>query len=309
MSDIPRIVVIGSANRDLVVQAESIPMPGETVLGGTFSAVSGGKGANQAVAAARLGAKVSFVGCVGADPFGAALRDDMVRAGIDVTYLREVAQASTGVALIGVDAQGQNAILVAPGANSLVCAADIEGAREVIAGADTVLLQLEIPMESVAYAVALAASTSTRVILNPAPVRGTSPLTPELLGRVSVLTPNEHEAASLLGYASAGDIEMEQAARELLDFGVACVVITLGENGCLLATRERIWTIPAVRVSPIDTTAAGDCFTAALAVGLAEGLILDDAAKFACRAAALSVTRAGAQPSLPTRGEVVRFAI
>lgn len=298
----PRIVVIGSANMDLVVRCERIARPGESVLGGEFRAVPGGKGANQAVAASRLGAVVTFVGRVGQDANGerllAALRGDHV-----VTdYLKQDAAHATGVALIVVDARGQNAITVAPGANHQVSPDDVDAARDVIGAADAVIIPLEIPPETVAYAVSLAHSLGTRVILNPAPAPAV-PLPPDLLRHIDVLTPNEHEAASLLGLGFAEGQDRNALALRLRALGVANVVVTLGANGCLLATESGVQHVAAYPVTPIDTTAAGDCFTGALAVALAEGKPLADAARFATRAAALSVTRAGAQPSLPTRAE------
>lgn len=304
MADGPRLVVIGSANRDLVVRTERIPRPGETVLGGAFVMVPGGKGANQAVAAARLGARVQFVGRVGQDAFGDALLAGMTAAGIETQHALRDAEQPTGVALIGVDTEGQNAIIVAPGANHCVSVEDIDAARESIAAAEAVVIQLEIPQETVAHAVAVARSVGTRVLLNPAPVRHTNPLPDALLCQVDVLTPNEHEAASLLGRESAEGQDWEEVAVSLRAKGVNTVVITLGAEGCLLASAEGMQSVPALPVTPVDTTAAGDCFTGALAVALAEGQSLEAAAVFATRAAALSVTRLGAQPSLPTRAEV-----
>lgn len=300
----PRVVVVGSANMDLVVRVEHIPAPGETVLGGQFLTVPGGKGANQAVATARLGGRVCFVGCVGRDPFGDGLLASLRADSIDTTYTRRDADYPSGVALIGVDAQGQNAITVAPGANHRLTPSDVEAALPAIETAHCVIIQLEIPLETVAHAIALAHRSGVRVILNPAPVRHTHPLPTALLSEVDVLIPNEHEAANLLGYASSEGLEMEALARQLLALGPKQIVITLGGEGCLLASANGIQRLPAVPVVPVDTTAAGDCFTGALAVGLAEGHDLEFAALFACRAAALSVTRSGAQPSLPTRDEL-----
>ncbi len=307
MTAAPRIVVIGSANMDLVVRVEHIPAPGETVLGGAFVTVPGGKGANQAVVAARLGAQVEFVGRVGADVFGDALLAALSEAGVDTRLIARDPDQPSGVALIGVDAQGQNAIIVAPGANGQVGPADIDAARESIAAAQAVVIQLEIPRETVAYAVGAAKAAGTQVILNPAPVRHTHPLPGPLLRQVDLLTPNEHEAANLLGLESPEGLTWEEVAAELRARGVGTVVITLGAEGCLLASEEGLRRLPALPVTPVDTTAAVDCFTGALAVALAEGGSLDAAAQFATRAAALSVTRLGAQPSLPTRAEVDSF--
>jgi ribokinase len=300
----PKLVVVGSANRDLVVKTERIPAPGETVIGGAFVTAPGGKGGNQAVAAARLGAEVWFVGRVGRDIFGDALADEMIAAGIHVDFLRRDDIEPTGVALIGVDARGENAIIVAPGANHRLGRNDILAALPAIAQAYSLIVQLEIPLETVEAAIDAAIAAGTKVILNPAPVNHANPLTDSLLAKIDVLTPNEHEAAQLLGYASPNDLDWETAAQRLRAKGIGAVVITLGEAGCVLADAIGTRRIPSVPVHAIDTTAAGDCFTGALAVGLAEGLSLDDAARFASRAAALSVSRLGAQPSLPTRSEV-----
>lgn len=300
----PRIVVIGSANMDLVVRCERIASPGETVLGGEFVTASGGKGANQAVAAARLGAEVVFVGRVGGDAFGEQLLAALANDGILTDHLKRDTHYPTGVALICVDAQGQNAITVAPGANHQVSTDDVLAAREVIAVADAVILQLEIPMETVSFAVGLARSLQTRVILNPAPISLTKPLSVDLLRQVDVLIPNAHEAANLLDYPTHEGRDMNAIARALYERSQAHVVVTLGADGCLLATETGCQHIAALQVTPVDTTAAGDCFTGALAVALCEGRSLTEAVGFATRAAALSVTRFGAQPSLPTRAEL-----
>jgi ribokinase len=300
----PKLVVAGSANRDLVVKTERIPAPGETVIGGAFVAAAGGKGGNQAVAAARLGAEVWFVGRVGQDAFGDALADEMEAAGIHIDFLSRDDAEPTGVALIGVDARGENAIIVAPGANHRLGRDDIVAALPAIAQAYAVIIQLEIPMEAVEAAIDMAAAAGTKVILNPAPVNQATPFPDSLLAKVDFLTPNEREAAQLLGYASPEGLDWETTAQRLRAKGIGAVVITVGEAGCVLADDIGTRRLPAFPVHAIDTTAAGDCFTGALATGLAEGLSLDDAACFACRAAALSVSRMGAQPSLPTRDEV-----
>lgn len=304
MGESPRIVVIGSANMDLVVRAERIPSPGETVLGGDFMMAPGGKGANQAVAAARLGAHVTFVGRVGADAFGDALNAALTADGIDTTFLRRDKASASGVALIGVDAKGQNAIMVAPGANYTICPEDIDAARDNIAAAYAVVVQLEIPRAAVAHAIAVAKAAGTRVLLNPAPIRHVNPLPEELLRQVDILTPNEHETANLLGRSEPDGLDWEAAAQQLRGRGIEDVIITLGSHGCLIASAAGLEMLPAERVAPVDTTAAGDCFSGALAVALAEGRTLRDAARFAARAAAISVTRMGAQTSLPTRAEV-----
>lgn len=300
----PRLVVIGSANMDLVVRSAHIAAPGETVLGEAFRQIPGGKGANQAVAAARLGAAVTFVGRVGNDLFGAALRAGLQQDDIDTTYLQTDPTEPTGVALIGVDARGQNAITVASGANYRVSARDVDQAFSAISQASALLLQLEIPRETVLYAAKQAHAAGIPVLLNPAPVSLADPLPAALSAYIDVLTPNEHEAAALLGYEAPDGLDWEVVSRRLLARGVQSVVITLGAEGCVLADAAGVRRLSAPVVSAVDTTAAGDCFTGALAVALAEGRSLDAAALFASRAASISVTRPGAQPSLPSRAEV-----
>ncbi len=302
-----RLVVVGSANQDLIVKAERIPAPGETILGGAFVTAPGGKGANQAVAASRLGADVWFVGRVGSDTFGATLADALTSSGVHVDYLRRDPAEPTGIALIAVDADGQNAIVVAAGANLLVGPVDLEAARSAIETAFAVVVQLEIPLETVEAAIALARSSNARVVLNPAPAPNFGEFPDHLLSRIDVLTPNEHEAARILGHSSPSGLLWTDAAERLRDKGVETVVITLGDAGCILADRTGTRHVPAPVVQAVDTTGAGDCFTAALSVALAEGRSLDDAALFASHAAALSVTRMGAQPSFPSRDEVARF--
>ena len=301
---VPNIVVIGSANMDLVVHVEHIPAAGETVLGGDCIAIPGGKGANQAVAAARLRGRVHFIGRVGDDAFGDRLRDCLASEGIDVAHLKTEPNVSSGTALIGVDAHGQNSIIVAPGANAKVSSEDIDNAGDLIRGSDIVVLQLEIPISTVKQALQTARSAGVRTILNPAPCSHTHPLESSLLELVDILTPNEHETASLLGLSSPDGLDMEMAAIRLREMGVGAVVITLGADGCLISDSNGERRIPGLRVEAVDTTAAGDCFTGALAVALSEGRKLDEAAIFANRGAAISVTRAGAQPSLPYRREL-----
>ena len=300
----PSLVVIGSANMDLVVRSAHIAVPGETVLGGAFRQIPGGKGANQAVAAARLGAAVTFVGRVGNDLFGEALRAGLQAEGIDTTYLQTDPTEPTGVALIGVDAQGQNAITVASGANFQVNTSDIDQALPAIRQASAILLQLEIPRETVLYVAQQAHSAGIPIILNPAPASRTDPLPDSLLAQIDVLTPNEYEAAALLGLEYHKDSDWAAIADLLLAKGVKAAVITLGKEGCIVANATGSHHIPALPVTAVDTTAAGDCFTGALAIALAEGRSLEESARFAAQVAAISVTRPGAQPSLPTRSEV-----
>ncbi len=301
----PRIVVVGSSNTDLVVRAPALPGPGETVLGSSFLIAPGGKGANQAVAAARLGARVTLVVRLGADDFGDRALAALGREGIDTRFVARDAEAASGVALIVVSESGENAIAVAPGANMRLTAADVDRAAPAIREADMLLLQLETPLPTVRHAATLAMKAGVPVILNPAPA---APLAGELLSRVSVLTPNELEAAALTGASAYGVDAARQAAQRLHASGVANVVITLGREGALMEGEAGSGHVPGCTVTAVDTTAAGDAFNGALAVALAEGASLEHAVRFANRAAALSITRPGAQPSLPTREAVESFA-
>lgn len=299
-----RVVVVGSANMDMVVRAPRIPRPGETVVGSQFVMVPGGKGANQAVAAARLGAHVTFVARVGNDLFGDHNLDGYQQEGIDCQFIVRDEEAPSGIALIAVDAQGQNAIVVAPGANMCLTPEDVQRAEEAIAKADVVLAQLEVPIPTVVRTAELAHRYSKRMILNPAPAPS-HPLPEELLRHVDILTPNETEAQSICKAPDYSSPEaMGQALRAL---GVPVVIITLGGEGALVQDESGPRRLPAYPVQAIDTTAAGDAFAGALAVALAEGKGVEQAVQFAQRAAAISVTRLGAQPSLPYRAEVETF--
>ena len=300
----PRLVVVGSSNTDMVVQAPSIPRPGETIIGGEFIQAAGGKGANQAVAAARLGAQVVFVGRVGADALGDSALAGLQAEGIDTQHVVRDADAPSGVALIIVDDKGENSITVAPGANARLTAADVEQAAAAIDACDALLVQLETPLPSVGRAIALARSRGKRVVLNPAPYQW---IPASLLADVEVLTPNETEASQLLdGRPITPDIA-PAAAQTLRDMGVDSVIITAGRAGACIAAAEGDWRVPAFTVEAVDTTAAGDAFSAALTVALAEGQPLAAAARFAAAAAALTVTQRGAQPSLPDRETVEGF--
>jgi ribokinase len=298
------IVVIGSSNTDMIVQLDRIPAPGETVLGGRFSTAAGGKGANQAVAAARAGGQVVFVASVGADSFGDHAVAGFAADGIDTRFVIRDETAASGVACIFVDRNGQNSIAVASGANMRLTPADVRAAEGSIAQAAVVLLQLEIPLETVAAAVDIAAAHRVSVILNPAPAQS---LPEDLLQKVSILTPNEIEAGMLTGLAVTDEPSAKTAAQVLRGRGVATVVITLGDRGALLCSGDQTVTIPSFVVKAIDATAAGDVFNGALAVRLSEDKSIEDAVRFASAAAALSVTRLGAQPSAPTRLEINQF--
>jgi len=289
---------------DLVVKTDRIPVLGETILGGDFLMVPGGKGANQAVAAAKLGAHVHFVARLGDDLFGRQSLANFQKEGVDTRHVTLSEGVASGVALITVDADGNNVIVVAPGANSLLSMDDIERAAGDIGGAGAVVAQLEVPLETVQHAAQLAHEAGVPFVLDPAPA---CPLPVELLGMVSVLTPNETEARILTGVEVCDASSARLAAEKLLASGVKAVVVTMGAQGYLLADGNSMAFVSASRVRAVDATAAGDAFTGSLAVGLAQGQSLGDAAAFAGRVAALSVTKRGAQPSMPTRQEVEAF--
>jgi len=285
----------------MIIQAVRIPRPGETILGGQFSMAAGGKGANQAVAAARAGGRVTFIARVGRDMFGEQAIKGFVEDGIDVQHVLRDPQAASGVALIFVAADGENSIGVASGANGRLSPEDVRRAADVISSADVVIMQLETPLETVRAAAELAAGESVRVILNPAPAQ---PLKDDLLKLVSVLTPNESEAELLTGIKVDSEAKAGQAAQALRDKGIEMVIITLGARGVFVSSPGMVGMVPGFEVKAVDTTAAGDVFNGALAVALAEALPLSDALRFANAAAALSVTRLGAQPSAPTRADI-----
>jgi ribokinase len=288
----------------MVIKTKRIPSPGETVLGGTFFMNAGGKGANQAVAAARLGGAVSFIGKTGNDVFGKEARTLFERENINIDFLFTDPLEPSGVALITVDEQGENCIVVAPGANAGLSVGDIQEIEKIILGAAIILMQLEIPLPTVEHITAIAAQHKIPVILNPAPA---SELPDNLLKNVSIITPNEHEAEKLSGITVTDIQSAALAAKSLHDRGVDTVVITLGAQGALLSNTDVVTHIPSYTVKPVDTTAAGDIFNGALAVALSQKKPLREAVEFACRAAAISVTRLGAQASAPFMHEVSAF--
>jgi ribokinase len=300
-----KVCVVGSANTDMVLRLPRIPKPGETVPGGQFATVAGGKGANQAVAAARAGGRVTFIARVGADAFGRQAVQNFMSDGIDVSAVSADGEKASGVALIFVGENGENAIGVASGANASLTPQIILSHRDKIEGSDIVLLQLESPLESVIQAVELASRRKIPVVLNPAPALT---LPRELIARLTVITPNESEAELLTGVAVTDDGSAAKAASILLGLGAANVIITMGRHGAFLANAYVSKRIPAVDAGKVvDTTAAGDVFNGALAVALAEGKDMHTAVHFANAAAALSVTKPGAQPSAPKRDAIERL--
>jgi ribokinase len=297
----PPILVIGSSNTDLSIKAERIPKPGETILGGEFARAAGGKGANQAVAAARAGGAVTFIARVGRDDNGEQALAGFVAAGINVKQVVRDRTNPSGVALIFVGQGGENSIAVASGANDKLCPADVQKALPAFRRARMVLLQLETPLATVLAAAELARSVGTPVVLNPAPAR---PLPARLLQTVYLLTPNESEAELLTGVAVDCESTATKAADKLLARGAQNVMITMGSRGVFVAAPGVRELIPGFKVKAVDATGAGDVFNGALVVALAEGHLLLEAARFANAAAAISVTRFGAQPSAPTRQEI-----
>jgi len=300
----PSIVVAGSSNTDMVIKTPHLPAPGETILGGTFFMNAGGKGANQAVAAARLGGNVSFIAKLGDDIFGRQALQLFNDEGIDTKCIVIDAQYPSGVALITVDEKGENCIAVASGANAALLPADIDGMTEVITSADIILMQLETPAETIGYIAALAKQHGKKVILNPAPACA---LSDELLGNISIITPNQTEAEMLTGIAVTDEASAVTAAAALHGKGIPQVIITLGADGALVYSEGSYSIVIPPKVTAVDTTAAGDVFNGALAVALCDGLNIIAATHFACRAAAISVTRLGAQASAPRKEEVEAF--
>ncbi len=298
-----RIVVVGSSNTDMVVKTKTLPAPGETVTGGEFLMAPGGKGANQAVAAARLGANVTLVAKVGQDMFGDRAIEGYRAEGIATDLIFRDAENATGVALILVDQQGENLISVASGANHALTTEEVEQAAPRIQAADVVMLQLEIPLSVVRRAAELAADAGVPVILDPAPAPDT-PLPSSLLEHVTYLTPNETEAARLTELAVEDEATAGRAAEKLLEQGAKNVIVTLGAKGALVAG-EASHFVPGHPVEALDSTAAGDAFNGGLAVALAQGRSILEALRQASLVGAVAVTRMGAQPSLPTREDIV----
>lgn len=300
-----QVVVVGSLNMDLVTRAPRLPGPGETLSGDSFVTVSGGKGANQAVAAARLGAHVAMIGCVGDDAYGEHLRGALLVEQVDCQGLLTVSGVSTGIASIVVDANGQNAIIIVAGGNGQLTPDVVDRFDVLLSAAQVVICQLEIPIPTVAHVLSRARELGKVVILNPAPA--SSALPEHWYPLIDYLIPNESEAAILSGVSVDSLASAETAARSLLASGAGKVIITLGEQGVVLASGQGVEHFAAPRVTAVDSTAAGDTFVGGFAAALAQGRDEAEAIRFAQRAAALSVTRAGAQPSIPDSAEVQRF--
>jgi len=296
------IVVVGSLNIDLVARASRIPAPGQTLLGADFATHPGGKGANQAVAVARLGYPVRMIGRLGGDAFGEQLGEHLTRSGVDIAGVK-TSPGSSGVAVIVVADTGENSIVVIPGANALLTPQDLDESIGILRSASAVLTQLETPLETILHLADLCRRESVPLILDPAPAQA---LPKELLSKVTWFTPNETEAAFYIG--ASGGADPADTASGLMEMGLTNVLLKLGSRGAYLATPEGHRNrIPSFQVRAIDTTAAGDCFNGAFATGLALGMSPPESARFAAAAAAISVTRPGAQPSLPNRDEVQRL--
>jgi ribokinase len=303
----PRVFVLGGMNVDFILQTPGFPEAGASLIGDSFCQSFGGKGANQAVAAARMGAQVAMAGMTGDDEFGRQIGDMLRREKIDTTHVLRSEEVGTGTAWIMIEPSGQNRIIAIPGANLRYSLSELEKLRQAIAASEVLLLQLELPYDVTVTAVAMAAELGVPVFFNPGPIGGAG-FPNRLLPNITVLTPNETEAEQLTGIPITGWSAAERAAAMLLQQGVLRVVLTLGGQGALVAEAGApLLRVPAYEVQAVDTVAAGDTFTGALAVRLCEGATLQEAADYACAAAAIAVTRHGAMPSIPTREETERF--
>lgn len=296
-----KIIVIGSSNVDMVVRTSHLPAPGETILGGEFFMNQGGKGANQAVAIKRLGGNLIFMAKLGNDVLGRQSVGYFKKEGIYTRYIALDEDSASGVALISVDDHAENSIVVASGANMLLNEQDVDKMLEEMCEGDILLMQLEIPLQTVEYAARKAFGKGVKVVLNPAPARS---LPKELFRHLYMVTPNRIEAEMLTGIKIANDADVEKVAEEICAMGVKNVIITLGSKGCLIREEGVSYRIDAFKVEPVDTTAAGDTFNGALCVGLSEGMDLKQAAVMASKASSIAVTRMGAQSSIPYREEL-----
>ena len=299
-----KVVVVGSINFDLTIKTRRLPRPGETLIGGRFTRGPGGKGANQAIAAVRAGADVSFIARVGTDSYGRDSVKHLSAERIDTRYVIHDEDVPTGVAFILVDEGGENSIVVASGANARLCPLDIDNVKDEIASAEVLLVQLESPLEAVRHAIHIAGKSDTLIIVNPAPAQH---LSSSWFHEVDVITPNKIEAEMLTGMKITDDASLAAIARRILDFGIPVVIITLGRQGVFLATMNGMRLIPAYEVKTIDSTGAGDVFSGSLAAFLAEGMSIEEAVMMAIASASMSVTRMGAQMSAPFRPEIESF--
>ncbi|MCL6270876.1 ribokinase [Sansalvadorimonas sp. 2012CJ34-2] len=299
-----KIIVLGSVNADHVIQTPKLPRPGETVAGTSYQVIPGGKGANQAVACALISKEASntaFIACVGEDSFGRENTASMAAMGMDTSAVNAVTGKATGVALISVDQNAENCITIAPEANACLDESVVQKHKDLIASGHTLLMQLETPLKGLTSAAKIAKESGTRVVLNPAPAR---PLPDSLLANLDMITPNQTEAELLTGIPVSDEDSAQKAAEDLHKHGISTVVITMGKHGAWISENDAMHLISGFKVTPVDTTAAGDTFNGALVVALAEGKPLEKAVTFANAAGAISVTRPGAQPSVPTRQEV-----
>ncbi|ADU71246.1 ribokinase [Pantoea sp. At-9b] len=304
MSKSAKLAVLGSINADHILNLAHFPRPGETVIGKQYQIAFGGKGANQAVAAGRAGANIAFIACVGADDIGERIRQQLQQDRIDTAPVETVADEATGVAMIFVNGEGENNIGIYSGANAALTPACVDRHQQVIADADALLMQLESPLESVLAAAKIAKAQQTQVILNPAPA---THLSDELLALIDIITPNETEAEILTGIAVKSDEDAARAAAVLHGKGIQTVLITLGRRGVWLSEQGEGVRIPGFSVQAVDTIAAGDTFNGAFITARLEGVLMHDAVRFAHAAAAIAVTRPGAQPSVPWRTEIDAF--
>ena len=302
----PKVVVVGSFNMDLVIKTERRPQKGETLIGEEFGMFIGGKGANQAIAASRLGADVTMIGRLGADLFGDTFFTEFARENIDTTFVVRDAEVGTGVASPVIDADGDNSIIIVPRANMRLDVEDVERAASKIADADVLLLQLEVPIESSKRAAEIARANGVEIILNPAPA---CVLPDSFLGLIDIFVPNEVETEFLTKVTVADDEGARLAAKVLFEKGISTIVLTLGNRGALLLTSQRSQLVPAYNVKVVDTTAAGDAFCGALATALANGDKIENAVAFANATGALAVTVLGAAPSMPTAEQVHDFVV
>jgi ribokinase len=299
-----KVVVVGSYNTDLTIKTERIPRTGETIIGGVFSEGGGGKGANQAVAAARAGAKVSFIARVGNDALGKAGVQRLTAEGINTKYIFQDNDVATGVAFIVVDERGENSIVVASGANAKLSSSDIEEAHNELSSADVLLVQLESPIETIHSAIKKSHEKGAMVILNPAPAQA---LSSKILKDIDVITPNKVEAEMITGIKVSDEKSLQSIVLNFFESGVKNVIITLGSKGMYFGCSESMKLIPAYKVCPVDSTGAGDIFSGSLAAFLAEGMSMENAVKMAAASASISVTRLGAQSSAPNRREIENF--